>query len=175
MGRRFLTPLALVALFFSVILITGCASEAQASCLSCRDNWSWDEEPTPVVEPTAVVVEEACEPMPDCIEVTVDLSRGNAESGMELFEEKGCVACHQVAEDGPGGTIGPLLAGIGDPAARPMLAAGDDEAAGIPNTPENIWRWVQFPQKIKPGTEMAPQPLTEQEAADLVAYLQTLK
>ena len=164
-------PVALVAIALSLILISACGGEEEAA-------WSWDEEPTPetvAVADSATAKEEACEPMPDCIEVTVDLSRGNAENGMELFEDKGCVACHQVEEDGPGGTIGPLLAGIGDPAGRPMLAAGDDEAAGIPNTPENIWRWVQFPQKIKPGTEMAPQPLTEQEAADLVAYLQTLK
>ena len=163
-------PVALVAIALSLILISACGGEEEAAA------WSWDAEPTPeLADVSPTPTPDDCEPMPECIEVTVDLSRGNAESGMELFEDKGCVACHQVEEDGPGGTIGPLLAGIGDPAGRPMLAAGDDEAAGIPNTPENIWRWVQFPQKIKPGTEMAPQPLTEQEAADLVAYLQTLK
>lgn len=164
-------PVALVAIVLSLILMSACGGEEKAA-------WSWDEEPTPetvAVADSAAAEEEACEPMPDCIEVTVDLSKGNADDGMKLFEDKGCVACHKVAEDGPGGEIGPLLAGIGDPASRPTLAAGDEGAAGIPNTPENIWRWVQFPQKIKPGTEMAPQPLTEQEAADLVAYLQTLK
>lgn len=164
-------PVALVAIVLSFTLFAACGGEEEAA-------WSWDEEPTPetvAVADSGAAKEEACEPMPDCIEVTVDLSKGNADSGMKLFEDKGCVACHQVVEDGPGGTIGPLLAGIGDPAGRPTLAAGDEGAAGIPNTPENIWRWVQFPQKIKPGTEMAPQPLTEQEAADLVAYLQTLK
>ncbi len=165
-------PLALVALVLSLILISACGGEEKAA-------WSWDEDPTPETvastDSSTTKKDDACEPMPDCIEVTVDLSKGRAEDGMELFETKGCVACHQVEEGGPGGTIGPLLAGIGDPAARPQLAAGDEGAAGIPNTPENIWRWVQFPQKIKPGTEMAPQPLDEQEAADLVAYLQTLK
>ncbi|MDE2817699.1 MAG: c-type cytochrome [Chloroflexota bacterium] len=165
-------PVALVAIVLSLTLFSACGGEEEAAA------WSWDEDPTPVAvsgEQDPDPEEDDCEPMPDCIEVTVDLSVGNAEDGMELFEKKGCVACHKVAEDGPGGEIGPLLAGIGDPASRPTLAAGDEGAAGIPNTPENIWRWVQFPQKIKPGTEMAPQPLTEQEAADLVAYLQTLK
>jgi cytochrome c oxidase subunit 2 len=97
------------------------------------------------------------------------LERADVRKGVELFEEKGCVACHKIAEDGPGGEVGPVLAGIGDVANRPMLAAD------IANTPENIWRWVQFPQKIKPGTEMAPLGMDGQEAADLVAYLQTLK
>ena len=99
----------------------------------------------------------------------MDLSQGDAERGAELFEEKGCVACHKTSEDGTGGEVGPLLAGIGDAVNRPMLAAD------IANTPENIWRWVQFPQKIKPGTEMAPLGMDGKEAADLVAFLQTLK
>ena len=163
-------PLALVAILLSLTLFSACGGEE-------IPKWSWgDDETIEVVDviPTSPP-EDDCEPMPDCIEVTVDLSVGNAEDGAELFEKKGCVACHRVVEDGPGGEIGPLLAGIGDPATRPQLAAGNEDSAGIPNTPENIWRWVQFPQKIKPGTEMAPQPLTAQEAADLVGYLQTLK
>ena len=52
---------------------------------------------------------------------------------------------------------------------RPMLAAD------IANTPENIWRWIQFPQLIKPGTEMAPLGMDGDEAAHLVKYLLTLK
>lgn len=169
-GLRF--PVALVAILLSFILITACGGEEKAA-------WSWDEEPTPErvasTDSSAAKEDDSCEPMPDCIEVTVDLSKGVAKSGMELFEKKGCVACHRVVEGGPGGEIGPLLAGIGNPAVRPQLAATTEGAVGIPNTPENIWRWVQFPQKIKPGTEMAPQPLTPQEAADLVAYLLTLQ
>ena len=97
------------------------------------------------------------------------LERADAQEGEELFEEKGCVACHKIAEDGPGGEIGPVLAGIGDAANRPMLAAD------IANTPENIWRWIQFPQLIKPGTEMAPLGMDGEEAAHLVKYLLTLK
>ena len=50
--------------------------------------------------------------------------------GEELFEEKGCVACHKIAEDGPGGEIGPVLAGIGDATNRPMLAADIANTAG---------------------------------------------
>ncbi len=170
MRWRLRVPLALIAIVLSLTLFSACGGEEEATA------WSWDEEPTPVVEPTAVVVEEACEPMPECIKVPPGLlDKGKVENGMGLFADKGCIACHQVEEDGPGGTIGPLLAGIGDPAARPLLAASTGDSAGIPNTPKNIWRWVQFPQKIKPGTEMAPAALTPEEAADIVAYLRTLK
>ena len=136
--------LAIIAIILSMALMIGCDGEEEEAR-------SWDEEP-----PT---------PTPD----RIVLSMGDAERGEELFEEKGCVACHKIAEDGPGGEVGPVLAGIGDVANRPILAAD------IPNTPENIWRWVQFPQKIKPGTEMAPLRMDGKEAADLVAYLQTLK
>ena len=172
MQWRLRVPLALVAIVLSLTLFSACGGEEEAA-------WSWDEEPptpTPAIsETTTASAGPICEPIPDCIEVTVDLSIGNADDGMELFEKKGCVACHKVAEDGPGGEIGPVLAGIGDPVGRPQLAASTGDAEGIPNTPENIWRWVQYPNDIKPGTEMAPQPLTPQEAADLVAYLLTLK
>ena len=165
MRWRLRVPLALVAILFSMALIIGCGGEEEEA-------WSWDEGP-PTPTPDTSVVETTPTPSgpvdPESIEVIVDLSTGDAERGEELFEEKGCVACHKTTEDGPGGEVGPVLAGIGDIANRPMLAAD------IANTPENIWRWVQFPQKIKPGTEMAPLGMDGQEAADLVAYLQTLK
>ncbi len=163
MRWRLRVPLALVAIFFSMALITGCGGEE-------REAWSWDpEEATPTPEIVDGVPTPSGPVDPDSIEVNVDLSQGDAERGAELFQDKGCVACHKTAEDGPGGKVGPLLAGIGDVASRPMLAAD------IANTPENIWRWVQFPQKIKPGTEMAPLGMDGKEAADLVAFLMTLK
>jgi cytochrome c2 len=163
-GRKCL-PLVLAAIFLSLTLFIGCGGEEEAL-------WSWDEEPTPTPGATSAA---ASQPTPsgpvdpESIEVTVDLSQGDAENGAKLFEEKGCVACHKTAEDGPGGEVGPLLAGIGNVEERPILAAD------IANTPENIWRWVQFPQKIKPGTEMAPLGMDGKEAADLVAFLLTLQ
>ena len=116
--------------------------------------------------PTAIIVTPpASRPLP-----TVPaglLSQGNAQVGRELFINKGCIACHQVR--GEGGTTGPALDGIGSRARRPTLAGSLD------NTPENLWRWITNPQLVKPGTPMSPQPLSPQEAADLVAYLRTLQ
>lgn len=95
------------------------------------------------------------------------LDRGNAAQGQALFASKGCTACHKIS--GEGGSAGPELDGIGDRTKRPTLI-GDLE-----NTSESLWRWITNPQAVKPGTLMASQPLTSQEAADLVAYLETLK
>lgn len=166
MRWRLRTPLALAAMILSLTLMMACGGEEEEA-------WSWDEKPTPPPSSAAVATRSdtaSSGPVdPDSIEVNVDLSKGDPELGAKLFEEKGCVACHKTAEDGPGGEVGPLLAGIGDVENRPTLAAD------IANTPENIWRWVQFPQKIKPGTEMAPMAMDGKEAADLVAFLLTLK
>ena len=131
-----------------------------------------DSTPAPVAEPTRVAPDVTRTPTPpDDIPPPPEgyLERADVRKGVELFEEKGCVACHKIEEDGPGGEIGPVLAGIGDATNRPMLAAD------IANTPENIWRWIQFPQLIKPGTEMAPLGMDGEEAAQLVKYLLTLK
>ena len=95
------------------------------------------------------------------------LESGDATQGKALFASKGCTACHQIG--GEGGSAGPALDGIGDRTKRPTLI-GDLE-----NTPENLWRWITNPQLVKPRTLMASQPLTPQEAADLVAYLETLE
>lgn len=120
--------------------------------------------PTP--RPTAIVVTpDRTEPLP-----TVPpgvLSQGDARLGQELFVSKGCIACHQIR--GEGGTTGPSLDGIGNRSRRPMLAGS------LPNTPENKWLWITNPQLVKPGSAMSPQPLNPKEAADLVAYLQTLQ
>ncbi|MDP8921881.1 MAG: c-type cytochrome, partial [Chloroflexota bacterium] len=96
--------------------------------------------------------------------------QGDAASGRQLFSSKGCIACH-VAPGVPGatGTIGPSLAGIGDPAKRPTLADGGA------NTPAHIKEWIQDPQQLKPGTMMPDLQLSDKEASDLTAFLLTLK
>ena len=122
--------------------------------------------PTPSPRPTAIIVPRTpAKPLP-----TVPpgvLSQGDAKLGQELFISKGCIACHQVR--GEGGATGPALDGIGNRARRPMLAGS------LENTPENKWRWITNPQLVKPGTPMSPQPLNPEEAAHLVAYLETLR
>ena len=122
-------------------------------------------EQTPTPRPTAIIVTRTPRPLPT---VPPDLlSQGDARLGQELFESKGCIACHQIR--GEGGDTGPALDGIGDRSRRPMLAGS------LENTSENKWRWIINPQLVKPGTAMSPQPLNPVEAAHLVAYLETLR
>ena len=45
----------------------------------------------------------------------------------------------------------------------------------LPNTPENLRAWLIDPHAFKPGTMMPNLGLTEAEATDLVAFLETLK
>ena len=155
--------LAIFAIFLMSALVAACLPWDRS-----------DSTPAPVAEPPRVAPDVTRTPTPPGdIPPPPEgyLERADVRKGVELFEEKGCVACHKTsnAEDAPGGEIGPVLAGIGDATNRPMLAAD------IANTPENIWRWIQFPQLIKPGTEMAPLGMDGEEAAHLVKYLLTLK
>ena len=95
---------------------------------------------------------------------------GDPNNGKELFAAKGCIACH-VAPGVPGatGTIGPNLRGIGDPSKRPELAGN------VPNTADNLRRWIRDPAAVKPGTMMPNLNLTEKETDDLLALLATLR
>ena len=80
---------------------------------------------------------------------------------------KGCVACHQVEGIREAtGLLGPSLTGI---ASRPTIAGA------LPNTPENLRAWLIDPHEFKPGTMMPNLELTEPEATDLVAFLETLR
>ncbi len=53
--------------------------------------------------------------------------------------------------------------------SRQTLASGM-----VPNTPENLRRWVADPQQIKPGCLMPAFGLSDRERNAIVAYLRTL-
>ena len=78
-----------------------------------------------------------------------------------------CNACHSI----PGVTgsqvrVGPPLAGMG----RRTRIAGT-----LDYTPEGMVRWLRETQAVKPGTAMPQMGVTEQDARDIAAYLQTLR
>ena len=62
--------------------------------------------------------------------------------------------------------IGPPLAGL---ASRSLIAGR------LPNTPGNMQRWLQHPQAVKPLTAMPSMGVTDEHAADMAAYLATLR
>jgi cytochrome c len=92
---------------------------------------------------------------------------GDIEQGLRLVTQYQCGACHVIpGVQGAAGDEGPSLDYIG----RLSYIAG-----GIPNSPDNMVRWLRVPHAVKPGTEMPPMGLTEQEARHMAAYLYTLR
>lgn len=90
----------------------------------------------------------------------------DAGRGAKLFARDGCGACHTIREVGAHGLVGPPLDNIG---ARTFIAGL------LPNTPENMQRWLLAPQSIVPGDAMPDMGLSERDAADITAYLEALK
>jgi cytochrome c oxidase subunit 2 len=90
-----------------------------------------------------------------------------ARRGREVFLSQSCVNCHRVRGTPAKGTYAPDLTHL---MSRQTLAAGM-----IGNNEENLRRWVDDPQKIKPGCLMPSFGLSPQQVNDIVAYLRTLK
>ena len=91
---------------------------------------------------------------------------GDAAKGLQAFLAGGCVACHTIQGVSPG-VVGPDLTHVG---SRKTLAAGL-----LPNTPQQVARWLANPPAVKPGVLMPKLPLTEEQIAALVAYLGSLR
>lgn len=87
--------------------------------------------------------------------------------GKRALEQYACVGCHETpGVIGPEAHVGPTLHGVG---ARQILAGF------LPNTPDNLVRWIREPQKLKPGTAMPDLGVAERDARDMAAYLATLR
>ena len=89
-----------------------------------------------------------------------------AAAGLQLFRTGTCVGCHTI-RGVSGGGIGPDLTHVG---SRRTIAGGI-----LPNTPENLARWVRHAPQVKPGSLMPEQSLIDAQVAELVAYLQSLR
>lgn len=88
---------------------------------------------------------------------------GNPGRGEIALRQYACVTCHAI----PGmvdaeGRAGPALDGL---AFRAYIAGL------LPNTPENLVRWIRAPQRVLPGGAMPDLGVTEQDARDMAAYL----
>ena len=94
-------------------------------------------------------------------------SGGNARSGRIEIRKYGCNACHEIdGVPGARGLIGPRLDGI----RQRYYIAGE-----LPNTPDNLMRWIQHPHQVEPHTAMPEMGVTEQDSRDIAAYLYTLR
>ncbi len=92
---------------------------------------------------------------------------GNSERGRQLVAQYACTACHDIpGVRGPKGMVGPPLSGMG---GRSMIAGK------IPNTPQNLERWIENPQALDPNNAMPNLNVTPKDAQDIAAFLYTLR
>jgi cytochrome c oxidase subunit 2 len=91
----------------------------------------------------------------------------DGSAGLSAFLSQSCVNCHRVRGISEKGSYAPDLTHL---MSRQTLASGM-----VPNTPENLRRWVADPQQIKPGCLMPAFGLSDRERDDIVGYLLTLR
>ncbi len=103
----------------------------------------------------------------DAQKKAAQMTGGDPRAGKDQLREHGCGTCHTIPGV-PGATalVGPPL----DKLARRSYIAGT-----LPNTPENLQKWIAHPQAVKPGNAMPDVGLGDAEARNMTAYLYTLK
>lgn len=92
---------------------------------------------------------------------------GKPEEGLRIVAEKRCGGCHVIPgiEDAEG-TVGPPLTGF----AQRTFIAGH-----VPNTPENLVKWLMDPPAVAPHTAMPDLGLDRNQAEHVAAWLYTLR
>lgn len=91
------------------------------------------------------------------------LTGGRPAVGKQLIESFGCAACHQIKGVPMGQSqVGPSLKDIRD----------SSYVAGVlPNSADNLIKWIEHPRAINPKTAMPELGVTEAQARDIAAYL----
>jgi cytochrome c oxidase subunit 2 len=124
-------------------------------------------------------------PVPSDLKFTAGLT-GNAARGKQIFSSSACIGCHSIAGNPIAmGTTGPNLTHVG---SRSTIAAGR-----YPNAAAYLALWIKNARKMKPEVIMptlgldeydpvlkskvtsANGGLSDQQIADIVAYLTALK
>jgi cytochrome c oxidase subunit 2 len=98
---------------------------------------------------------------------------GPASDGVQVFRNGPCAICHTVrgisgfSKEYKYGFKGPDLTHFG---SRTTLAGSI-----LDNTPENLKKWIENPEKVKPGSRMSTLGVSGKQLSDLTAYLESLK
>lgn len=90
-------------------------------------------------------------------------SRQMLDQGAVALNAYGCGSCHRI----PGipsadGIVGPPLVDMG---RRVYLGRG------LPNTAQNMARWIRMPQQFAPGSAMPDMPVSDADATAIAAWL----
>ena len=100
-------------------------------------------------------------------ERAANLTHGNPTTGHDRILHYGCQACHTIpGVDGANALVGPPLIHW----SKRVYIAGE-----LPNTPENLMKWLQHPPQIEPKTAMPDMGITETDSRDIAAYLYSLE
>ena len=95
------------------------------------------------------------------------LAGGSPERGKAALAAFGCSSCHTIpGVHGPNGLVGPPLGGI---ASRSYIGGV------VPNTPDNMVRWIMDPPALAPRTAMPNLGVGTGDARDMATYLYTLR
>jgi cytochrome c oxidase subunit II len=87
--------------------------------------------------------------------------------GKKKFLEQSCVNCHRIRGTSAAGSYAPDLTHV---MSRETLASGI-----LPNSRDNLQKWIADPQKVKPGCLMPAFGLSAEDLKDIVDYLATLR
>ena len=88
---------------------------------------------------------------------------GDVRRGAQVIAQFHCGSCHSIPGiRGAEGMVAPPLEHF----SQRSFIAGE-----LPNTPENLVRWVKDPPAVEPGTAMPALGLSDQQARDVAAYL----
>ena len=94
-------------------------------------------------------------------------SGGKARQGRHLLLQYGCDGCHEI----PGGV------GASMPVGPPLDHMGLHSFIGgvLPNTPDNMVRWIRTPQTFVPDGAMPDLGVPDRDALDIADYLESLR
>jgi cytochrome c1 len=99
------------------------------------------------------------------------------QQGVQVILQRGCGGCHTIPNiPGAAGTIGPNL-GPHDtvpPVSQRSMIATYPSGTVPNNSIDDLSKWIQNPQALKPGTAMPTLGLSQDEATAAAAYLYSI-
>ena len=109
----------------------------------------------------------SCNRMTETERAAHAMTGGDPHRGRAAITRYGCSACHTI----PG--VQGATALVGPPLDR--IASRSYIAGVLPNSPDNMIRWIQNPPGVDRMTAMPNLGVTEGDARDIASYLYTLK
>lgn len=95
------------------------------------------------------------------------MTGGDPQRGKAAIARYGCATCHTIPGiNGADALVGPPLTQMG---ARSYIAGV------LPNTPDNMIRWLENPPGVDRLTAMPNLGVSDSDARDIAGYLYTLK